>query len=66
MYVGIYCNNHRHLLQLVEKTDGRVLWTNNLLLFGLSLVPVALYLTVAVFWFVPDRRVEKRLAKGSD
>ena len=39
VYVGIYWNNHHHLFQTVEHVNGRVLWTNNFLLFCLSLVP---------------------------
>ncbi|TGE08383.1 TMEM175 family protein [Hymenobacter fodinae] len=41
VYVGIYWNNHHHLLSSVTKIDGRVLWPNLLLLFWLSLVPFA-------------------------
>ncbi len=41
LYVGIYWNNHHHLFQSVTKINGRVLWTNLLLLFWLSLVPFA-------------------------
>jgi uncharacterized membrane protein len=37
--VGIYWNNHHHLLQAARRVDGRVLWANLLLLFWLSLVP---------------------------
>jgi uncharacterized membrane protein len=37
--VGIYWNNHHHLLQAARRVDGRVLWSNLLLLFWLSLVP---------------------------
>lgn len=39
VYVGIYWNNHHHLLQLTRRVDGRVLWANLHLLFWLSLVP---------------------------
>lgn len=39
IYVGIYWNNHHHMLYLVEKIDGAVLWANLNLLFWLSLVP---------------------------
>lgn len=39
VYVGIYWNNHHHLLQAVERIDGRVLWANLHLLFWLSLTP---------------------------
>ena len=39
IYVGIYWNNHHHLLHVVRRVDGRVLWANLHLLFWLSLVP---------------------------
>jgi len=139
--LGIYCNNHHHLLQATKVVDGRVLWANLHLLFWLSLFPfgtawmgensfasiptaaygaglllaalayfilvraliacdgqspalaaavgndrkgkvspliyaiafaaafivppvaVALYVLVAVIWFVPDRRIERTLAR---
>ncbi len=138
--VGIYWNNHHHLMQIVRTIDGRTLWANMHLLFWLSLMPfgtawlgeagaetgpvaayaivllgaaiayslltlallalhdggsqlalaigsdrkgkvslavylaslpvafvlpwlsIALFVTVAVMWFVPDRRVERVLA----
>lgn len=41
VYIGIYWNNHHHLLQFVKRIDGRVLWANTHLLFWLSLVPLA-------------------------
>jgi uncharacterized membrane protein len=41
VFVGIYWNNHHHLLQAVRHIDGRVLWANLHLLFWLSLVPFA-------------------------
>jgi uncharacterized membrane protein len=41
LYVGIYWNNHHHLLQSVKKVDGHVLWSNMFLLFSLSLIPFA-------------------------
>jgi uncharacterized membrane protein len=37
--VGIFWNNHHHLLDGVHKIDGRVMWANLCLLFWLSLVP---------------------------
>jgi uncharacterized membrane protein len=139
--LGIYWNNHHHLLQATKVVDGRVLWANLHLLFWLSLFPfgtawmgensfasiptaaygavlllaalayfilvraliacdgqspalavavgsdrkgklspliyaiaffaafiapavaVALYVLVAVIWFVPDRRIERTLAR---
>src|SRR3954454_16692909 len=39
IYLGIYWNNHHHMLQATERVDGRVLWANLPLLFCLSLVP---------------------------
>jgi uncharacterized membrane protein len=141
IYVGIYWNNHHHMLQACQKVNGRVLWANLHLLFWMSLVPVvtgwmggshqapipvalygsvlfltgcaylilsralialngedsplakalgrddkgklslmlyavaiglsffrtwialAVYATVAIMWFVPDRRIEKRIAE---
>lgn len=39
IYLGIYWNNHHHLLQAVRHIDGRVLWANLHLLFWLSLIP---------------------------
>jgi uncharacterized membrane protein len=37
--VGIFWNNHHHMLQVTERVDGKVLWANLGLLFWLSLVP---------------------------
>jgi uncharacterized membrane protein len=37
--VGIFWNNHHHMLHAATHIDGRVLWANLLLLFSLSLVP---------------------------
>jgi uncharacterized membrane protein len=64
IHLGIYWNNHHHLLQAAQQVDGRVLWANLHLLFWLSLIPfvtgwmgenefaawpVALYGTVLLF-----------------
>ena len=38
-YIGIYWNNHHHLMQAVEKVNGPILWANMHLLFWLSLTP---------------------------
>jgi uncharacterized membrane protein len=140
VYVGIYWNNHHHMMHAVSKVNGSVLWANLHLLFWLSLIPfvtgwmgenhfsaipaaiygvvltmsalaymllekvlirlhgansalalavgkerklwlsiafyvlgivvaalhpwlsVCLYVAVAVLWFIPDRRIETRLA----
>jgi uncharacterized membrane protein len=39
VYVGIYWNNHHHLLQASERVSGGILWANLVLLFCLSLAP---------------------------
>lgn len=39
VFLGVYWNNHHHLLQAVKHVDGRVLWANLHLLFWLSLTP---------------------------
>ncbi len=41
VFLGIYWNNHHHLLQAVRHVNGRVLWANLHLLFWLSLIPFA-------------------------
>ena len=41
LYVGIYWNNHHHLLQAAQRVSGGVLWANLHLLFWLSLFPFA-------------------------
>jgi len=39
IYVGIYWNNHHHMLQATKSVNGGILWANLHLLFWLSLVP---------------------------
>lgn len=41
IYIGIYWNNHHHMMYVVEHVNGKVLWANIHLLFWLSLVPFA-------------------------
>jgi uncharacterized membrane protein len=41
VYLGIYWNNHHHLLHTVKSVSGGILWANLHLLFWLSLVPFA-------------------------
>lgn len=41
IYIGIYWNNHHHLLQAVDRVNGAVLWANLHLLFWLTLIPFA-------------------------
>ena len=54
IYLGIYWNNHHHLLQAVKKVNGKILWANAHLLFWLSLVPLGtLWLGESHFAKVP-------------
>ncbi|MBS1627829.1 MAG: DUF1211 domain-containing protein [Bacteroidetes bacterium] len=39
IYVGIYWNNHHHLIHIIKHVNGSVLWCNLHLLFWLSLFP---------------------------
>lgn len=39
VYVGIYWNNHHHMLHVTEEVSGGILWANLHLLFWLSLIP---------------------------
>jgi uncharacterized membrane protein len=39
IYVGIYWNNHHHMLHLVRSVTGPILWANLHLLFWLSIIP---------------------------
>ena len=41
VYIGIYWNNHHHLLKAVKNTSGAMMWANHHLLFWLSLFPFA-------------------------
>jgi uncharacterized membrane protein len=40
IFLGIYWNNHHHMLHATARINGRILWANMHLLFWLSLVPV--------------------------
>src|SRR5205823_3388468 len=40
VFLGIYWNNHHHMLHLADRINGKILWANLHLLFWLSLVPV--------------------------
>ncbi|HET8555272.1 MAG TPA: TMEM175 family protein [Rhodanobacteraceae bacterium] len=39
VYIGIYWNNHHHMMRATSRISGRVLWANLHLLFWLSLIP---------------------------
>ena len=39
VFIGIYWNNHHHMLHACERINGKILWANLHLLFWLSLIP---------------------------
>jgi len=39
VYIGIYWNNHHHMLHATKRVNGAILWANLHLLFWLSLIP---------------------------
>src|SRR5262245_29504722 len=39
VYIGIYWNNHHHMLHTADQINGKILWANLHLLFWLSLIP---------------------------
>ncbi len=39
IYIGIYWNNHHHMMHTVQKVNGGILWANLHLLFWLSMIP---------------------------
>jgi len=41
IYIGIYWNNHHHMLHATQQVSGAILWANLHLLFWLSLIPFA-------------------------
>ncbi|MES2746990.1 MAG: TMEM175 family protein [Bacteroidota bacterium] len=41
IYIGIYWNNHHHMMHTVKRVNGKILWANLYLLFWLSLIPFA-------------------------
>ena len=41
VFIGIYWNNHHHMLRATRRIDGAVMWANLHLLFWLSLIPIA-------------------------
>jgi len=56
VFVGIYWNNHHHMLHAVQHVSGGVLWANLHLLFWLSLVPfVTGWMSENQFAAVPSR-----------
>lgn len=84
VYLGIYWNNHHHMLHTVKEVSGGMLWANLHLLFWLSLIPfttgwmgenhftpmpVALYgvvlLMAAIAYFILQNQIIKKQGKNS-
>src|SRR5204862_3280406 len=40
VFIGIYWNNHHHMLHATDHVNGKILWANLQLLFCLSLIPL--------------------------
>lgn len=57
MNVGIFWNNHHHMLHATERVDGKVLWANLFLLFWISLVPFVIRWMDDTFRGIADRRL---------
>jgi uncharacterized membrane protein len=71
VYIGIYWNNHHHMLHAVREVSGGVLWANLHLLFWISLVPfvtvpVATYGLVLFMSSLAYLLLEQRLIAHSD
>ena len=39
IYIGIYWNNHHHMMRTARQVNGRILWSNLFLLFWITLIP---------------------------
>ena len=67
VYLGIYWNNHHHLLHATQRINGAVLWANLHLLFWLSLVPfTTAWMGENHFAPLPTAVVRRRAARGRD
>lgn len=84
LYLGIYWNNHHHMMQTVSHVTGDILWANLHLLFWLSLVPFStawigetsfspmpmatygiILLMAAMAYFILQKRIIKNEGKAS-
>jgi uncharacterized membrane protein len=64
--VGIFWNNHHHMLHATERVDGKVLWANLFLLFWISLMPFAIrWMDDAHFTALPTAAYGLTLAMAS-
>ncbi len=81
VYLGIYWNNHHHLIHAARHVNGSIMWANLHLLFWLSLIPfttgwmgenhfepwpVALYGTVLLFAGIAYFMLTRTLIAGHD
>ena len=67
VFLGIYWNNHHHMLHAVERVNGAILWANLHLLFWLSLVPfVTGWMGENHSRRGADRGLRRRAADGGD
>ena len=65
VYLGIYWNNHHHMLHALQTVTARVLWANLHLLFWLSLIPFATgWMGENHFAATADGAVRRRAADG--
>jgi uncharacterized membrane protein len=71
IYVGIYWNNHHHMMHTVKRVNGTILWANLHLLFWLSLIPFTtmlygvILLMNAIAYFILQRVILKHHGKDS-
>jgi uncharacterized membrane protein len=64
VYLGIYWNNHHHMLAAASRVSGAVLWANLHLLFWLSLIPFsAAWMSEHRFPPIPTSRIRNRSAR---
>lgn len=64
--VGIFWNNHHHMLHATERVDGRVLWANLFLLFWISLMPFTIrWMDETYFTALPTAAYGLTLAMAS-
>ena len=67
VYLGIYWNNHHHMLHACQRVNGGILWANLHLLFWLSLVPfVTGWMGENHFGAGAHRDLRRRPADGGD
>jgi TMEM175 potassium channel family protein len=67
VYLGIYWNNHHHMLAAVSRVSGAVLWANLHLLFWLSLIPFSTaWMSEHRFPPIPTGRIRNGSARRGD